>query len=122
MRIISFGWTAEAVRREIKTVTRREWGDDYAAAFKVGMLCQAHDKDARYGGKRIKYIKIMQPLYKEHISEMPDSDYRAEGFEFYAQNPHLFVKTNPYGCTWEDFLAWRKLDKFYWVCRYGYPG
>lgn len=41
MKIISFGWTIEALLDGQKTCTRRNWNEKYALSFHAGDLIQA---------------------------------------------------------------------------------
>jgi hypothetical protein len=80
---ISFGWTADRLLKGMKTVTRRTWKAKYAQmfinAYQQGKLIQAFDKDRRYGGKLIGYLKVSD-IYQESIFDMPESDVSAEGY------------------------------------------
>lgn len=81
---VSFGWTADRLLAGMKTVTRRTWQDKYAQifvkAYQQGKLVPAFDKDRRYGGKAIGYLKLTCEPYKESILDMPNADVKAEGF------------------------------------------
>lgn len=80
---ISFGWTADRLLKGMKTVTRRTWKAKYAQmfinAYQQGKLIQAFDKDRRYGGKLIGYLKV-SGIYQESVFDMPESDVSAEGY------------------------------------------
>jgi hypothetical protein len=81
---ISFGWTCDRLLAGIKTVTRRTWKDNYAQifikAYQQNKLVPAFDKDRRYGGKLIGYLKLACEPCKESIFRMTDADVKAEGF------------------------------------------
>jgi hypothetical protein len=90
---ISFGKTLPQLLSGTKTVTRRTWNDRYAQifirAFNEGKLVPAFDKDRRYEGKLIGYLRLTERPKKESIYDMPLSDLAAEGF------PDL---------TWKEFV------------------
>jgi hypothetical protein len=113
MKIISFAWTSEAFEAGRKTVTRREWAEKYAQRFKVGDICQAYDKQPRFGGKLIGTLKIESKNY-EHISTMPDDDFENEGLRYMQENNINFKGED----AKEAFENWRKQDKWYWVIRF----
>ncbi|MGB7275929.1 MAG: hypothetical protein WBC69_21755 [Geitlerinemataceae cyanobacterium] len=81
---ISFGKTLDALLGGGKSVTRRKWEDFYAQQFinrfKRGWKVQAFDKDRRYGGQLVGWLKLTQKPYRERLGDMPDSDVAAEGF------------------------------------------
>ncbi|HEC92628.1 MAG TPA: hypothetical protein ENI51_06530 [Candidatus Atribacteria bacterium] len=114
MKIISFAWTSEAFKAGRKTVTRRKWSHEYAQRFKKGDICQAFDRQPRYGGKRIGYLKIVKDLYWECISDMPDSDFEAEGFAFMKEQKLKIWGEKPEIA----FANWKKTKDYYWVIRF----
>lgn len=65
-----------------KTVTRRYWSDRFAASVHADDLMQAYDRNPRNGGQRVGLIRITADPVREPMLHAPDSDYRAEGFEF----------------------------------------
>ena len=77
--IISFAWTTKALLANKKSETRRFWTDEYAAKFKAGMIVDAYDKSARFGGKKVATIRLVKAPYKEPLSEMSDESFEAEG-------------------------------------------
>ena len=119
MKKISYAWTSAALLAGAKTCTRRDWKTSYALSFREGELVQAWDKDTRVkGAQRISIVQLTHKPYLEHISAMPDSDYAAEGFEWYSQHPEMLPPTHgPMGVSWEAFVDWRKDDRVYWVVR-----
>ena len=60
MKIISFGWTSDALVAGAKTVTRRDWKDRFVNQWSKGDQAQAWDKSPRAGGKRIGTIELTQ--------------------------------------------------------------
>lgn len=121
MRIISFGWTKEALLAGAKTVTRRNWKDSYARSFKAGERLQAWSKVPYAGGKRIGTIELTHPLVKERTGLMDSlHDYRDEGFWWMHHNG---IKL-PIGSPWPDmdayhaFNEWMKADVPMWVVRF----
>lgn len=78
-RIISFGWTVEALLAGWKWCTRRCWKDSYAETFHAGDVCQAYDRSPRVGGERVGWIRLVLDPYKEPLALMTDEEERAEG-------------------------------------------
>ncbi|AXR64547.1 hypothetical protein [Leptospira mayottensis] len=91
MKIISFGYTAAPLLAGRKTITRREWKDEYALKFHPGEIVQAYDKQPRFGGKKIGEIRISW-IIKQSPLLMPDSDYEEEGFAWLDENPEFIPK------------------------------
>ena len=118
MRIISFGWTAPALVAGAKTVTRRDWKDSWAQRFKKGDICQAYDKDPRYGGKRIGYVQLTEDPVKEPMSKMSASDYLKEGFAYLHVHPERMPAPMPIDVSPQGFKKWRKSGGSKWVIRF----
>lgn len=120
--IISFAWTSAALLAGRKTVTRREWTEDYASRFKAGMLIDAYNWQPRFKGKKIALIKLTHDPRLEANEDMPDEDYEGEGFAYLAENPHLIPKAfkmQPGETMLDRFNLWRYGDKSYmWVVRF----
>lgn len=116
--IISFGWTVAALKAGHKTVTRRTWNADYARRFKKGDLIAAYDRSPRFGGKQVATIRLTcDPIY-EPMSDMPNSDYWAEGFGYLNENRHLLPKSMPYDVSLAGFHEWRDDGSNMWVVRF----
>jgi len=79
MKIISFAWTTETLIKRLKTVTRRDWSDNYAKRFHKGDFCKAYDKSPRNGGRGVGIIRLTDEPYKEPLSAMSDDEEKAEG-------------------------------------------
>lgn len=81
---ISFGKTLDALLSGGKSVTRRTWTDRHAEHFikryESGLPVRAFDRDQRYGGQQIGWLKLTQKPYREHLADMPEADVIAEGF------------------------------------------
>lgn len=81
--IISFGKTLEPLLQGKKSVTRRLWKDLHAAkilaAWDNWQLIRAFDKDPRYKGKQVGWLRLTQEPYKEPILRMPHTDLELEG-------------------------------------------
>jgi len=120
MMMISFGWTAEAVKARRKTCTRRTWKDSHVKRFKKGDVVQAFDKDRRYKGQQISLIRLTADPVKEPLASMPASDYEAEGFAYLNEHPELVPKSMPYDVSPAGFEAWRKSGETMWVIRFEY--
>ena len=118
MRIISFGWTTAALLAGVKTVTRRDWKDSWARRFKKGDICQAYDKDPRYGGKRIGYIQLTEDPDKQAMIDMSCLDYLDEGFSYLDEHPELVPASCPIDVSEEGFIDWRNSGGEKWVIRF----
>ena len=121
MKIVSFAWTSPALVAGRKTVTRRDWNDDYARRFKAGDLVAAYNRQPRHRGEQIATIRIVS-VAKEPLSTMPDSDYEGEGFAFLAANPHLLPKSGDFSDPWmvsrERFAQSQRASACMWVVRF----
>jgi hypothetical protein len=115
---ISFAWTTPAFIALQKTVTRRDWPEDYANRFKEGDLLFAYDKQARFGGNKIGIIQLTADPSFEPMSKMPDSDYEAEGFKYLHENPHLIPRSMKIDVSWDGFNTWRNSGESKWVIRF----
>lgn len=122
MAAISFAWTSAALLAGRKTVTRRDWKNDYAMQFKKGMLVYAYDKSPRFGGKRIALIKLADDPRLEALEDMPDSDYEAEGLAYLEENRDLIpasFKMMPGETMLDRFNLWRYgVFGYMWVIRF----
>ena len=78
---ISFAWTTPALLAGKKTVTRRDWSDDYAQKFPVGSFHNATNKQRRFGGKTIGRIKIVSIRREPLLRMLDDPDYGAKEIE-----------------------------------------
>jgi hypothetical protein len=101
---ISFGKTLPQLYGG-KSVTRRTWTKEYARKFIYAYWntrrLKALDKDYRYGGKQIGWLRLTNEPYQESLLEMPAADVVAEGFpelskeefieRFFDNNPDLVV-------------------------------
>lgn len=85
----------------------------YAKRFKPRNICQAYDKQARFGGKRIGHLQV-NSLAWEDITTMPDDEYENEGFKF-MEEQGLKIWNKPPREAFED---WRKEGGWYWVLRF----
>jgi hypothetical protein len=112
--IVSFAWTTPSFLALRKSATRRDWDDEYAKQFTPGSVHQANDKSPRFGGQKIGSF-VVKSCTKEHMSNMPDSDYEAEGFKYMEEQGLEFRGQDPRGA----FEEWRREDKSMWVLRIG---
>ncbi|EMO84353.1 hypothetical protein [Leptospira santarosai] len=121
MKIISFGYTTAPLLAGRKTITRREWKDEYALKFRPGEIIQAYDKSPRYGGKKIGELKISW-IVKLYLGNMPDSDYEAEGFAWLDENPEFihknFILKDGTTDMWKYFRMWRMSGKVSWAIKF----
>ncbi|MDI7157166.1 hypothetical protein QMM53_11520 [Leptospira santarosai] len=121
MKIISFGFTAAPLLARRKTITRREWKDEYALKFRQGEIVQAYDKSPRFGGKKIGELKISW-IVKSHLRDMPDTDYEEEGFAWLDENPEFihksFILNDGTKDMWKYFRMWRMSGKESWAIKF----
>jgi hypothetical protein len=113
---VGMTWVLPALLAGEKTCTRRTWTDDYAARFKKGDLVLLLGKDRRASGKVVARIRLTADPVKQHISEMLDTDYKAEGFEYMSNNG--LTSNFPFGFSRAGFNNWKKIDRMYWVIRF----
>ena len=119
MNIVSFAWTTPALLAGRKTVTRRRWAHNYARRFYRQSVVQAYDKSQRVGGKRVALIYLTVTPYREAYSAMPDSDYEAEGFKFFEEQPELLPANAPWPVmNWSVFEEMRASDEVVTVVRF----
>jgi hypothetical protein len=122
MRIISFGYTWPALISGAKSCTRRQWKHTYAARFNHGEVVLAYDRDPRYGGQPVARLQLTARPKWESMREMPDSDYEAEGFAWFAEHPgwvSASARDQIWGaCTREAFEAWRQSGGWCYVMRF----
>lgn len=120
--IITFAWTSAPLLAGRKTVTRREWSDNYAARFKKNMMVDAYDRQPRFKGKKIAVIQLTHDPVLMANEDMPDSDYEAEGFAYLEGNRHLVPKAfhmMPGETMLDRFNLWRYGSfGFMWVIRF----
>lgn len=121
MKIISFAWTSPALIHGHKTVTRRDWDDDYARRFSPGELVAAFNRSPRHRGDKIATIRIVS-VTKERDADALDEDWEAEGFAWFCEHPEALPKGNRLGyldsVSWESFDDWRQGGGWSWVCRF----
>ena len=109
---ISFAWTTPALVLAQKTCTRRDWNDDYARRFRDGELLTAYDRSPRVGGKPVGTIRLTRaPYYSE---ELPEEDFRAEGFVCLTE---LGLKVDGTKPT-DVWLSWKRYPEPQWIVRF----
>jgi len=80
MKIIVFAWgTMPKVLDGTKTLTHRDWNDEYAKRFHNGDVVQAWDKSPRNHGQKRCLIKLTAEPYKHWLHEINDNDEKREG-------------------------------------------
>jgi len=79
MKIMSFVMTVEALLQGKKRASRRFWSDKTAAQFKKGDLVQAFNKNPRNGGECIAIIRLTKNPFRQHLDEITEKDFHAEG-------------------------------------------
>jgi hypothetical protein len=114
MRIISFSWATPALLTQHKTVTRRDWSDNYAKQFKKGDIVQAWDKSPRYGGKHVADIKLTCDPYRADTCDVPATDWQEEGFQYLTQIGAKVNKQTPIN-VWQ---GWVECPENLWVVRF----
>ncbi len=121
MKIISFAWTTAALVAGRKTVTRRAWKKPYARRFRPGELVQAYSRNPQFGGEQVAIIRLKSIEFEPNAC-MPDSDWEAEGFRFFYENPQHLPQYDPFNdrdiVSWEGFNEWRDDEDALWVIRF----
>lgn len=124
MIIVSFGWTWPAFVARHKTVTRRDWAESHARKFQVGAEFKAYDRLPRASGKPIGIGRITESVVREPLSQMPATDYEAEGFAFLAAHPELLPELAHRdawfreGCSRQAFEAYKNNPESLYVVRF----
>ena len=82
---ISFGYTCDRLLQGLKTVTRRKWKDSHAKhfikAFEQGLKVPALDKDKRYKGRQVGWLRLTEKPYKTpDLTDIDNAELAAEGF------------------------------------------
>ena len=96
--ILSFGFTWPAFVARAKSCTRRSWKLRTVAIFGKGTIRplppgvqtpvhEAWDTGPRCGGQKIGTLALTQFPLLQPLAEMLDSDFYAEGFEWFAEHP-----------------------------------
>ncbi len=116
-------WVWPAFVGRAKSVTRRQWTDDYARRFHQGDVCLVYDRSPRVHGSPIGRLRLTADPSREHISTMPDEDYAREGFAFMEAHRHLIPKSSPLrerpSWSLKDYFDWwRQQDACYYVVRF----
>jgi hypothetical protein len=112
----------------VKTVTRRDWDPDYARSFKTGQEVFAYNRSPRARGIHIATIKLTAAPTYEPTSQMPDSDYDAEGFRWLYQHPDALPKSmqntwfKESNLSWESFVSSRSAGEWNYVIRFELVG
>lgn len=121
MKIISFAWTTPALLAGAKTVTRRDWDDDYARRFTLGQEVLAYNRSPRHKGQAVARLRIVS-VTKEWDRDAPDDDYEAEGFAWMEAHPESLPKADRgfyLGRVSRDaYDQWRRGSGWSWVCRF----
>lgn len=119
---ISFGYTWPAFVARQKTVTRRDWKPRTAKRFEAGLVFEAMNKQAMYGGVPIGKARMTVDAYQQPLDQMPVEDFEAEGFRWLREHLHLVPKSCQdqiwYPCTMQAFLAWKAARSTLWVVRF----
>lgn len=123
--IISFAYVWPSVVAREKTVTRRDWTNDHAYKFVAGFEFDAYDAAPFRHGRKIARCRMLETAYPEQLWKMPDSDYAAEGFQYFNRNPQALpvaARGNRWAaddCSFEAFKAWRTAKaSTLWVVRF----
>lgn len=109
--IISFNWTSLALLAGEKSVTRRDWKWQHRDRIRDGDVLDAWDFSPRVKGRPIGKIRVLS-IDRQPISEMPDSDYEAEGFAY------IQSRYGGYTTSRESFKAWRESPIKLFVVRF----
>jgi hypothetical protein len=111
MKDLSFGWTWPAFVAGVKTVTRRDWKPRHASLWHEGDDFLALDRQRRFKGVEIGIGRVIAPVVRESLSDMPDSDYQAEGMAWLHAHPSACIEAGRRqfrDFCWDCFDAWRR--------------
>jgi hypothetical protein len=86
MPVLTFSWMTDALLAGRLTAARREWGPAYRRHFTAGTRVGAYDVDPQRGGSHLATLRLTQDAVLEPVSQIPDSDYEAEGFAYFAEH------------------------------------
>lgn len=112
MKMISFAWTSPALVMGAKTCTRRNWKARHAARYHAGELVAGYDRQPLYQGHQLAVIRLtVDPLF---TGELPDADWRHEGFEWLSQRGFTVNGLTPQN-LWD---LWRTEMPEAWVIRF----
>ena len=115
MRHISFAWTTDALKAGAKNVTRRHWQDSWASRrWKKGDYAVAYDRNPAWGGTQIALIRLTETPYKESTADIPDDDWKGEGFAYMQQHRQLVNGVTPQ----EFWDKWKREPEEMWVIRF----
>jgi len=124
-RAISFVWTSAPLVADAKTVTRRDWSPAYARSFNAGEPLDAYDRRPDRGGEHLAVLRLTAAPTWEPQSQMPDSDYAAEGWAWlydYPEYAPLQIDGLPIDplqeFSRETFRLWQSRDYSQWVVRF----
>ena len=114
MNFISFAWTTPAVRMLEKNCTRRDWKLIHAQNFHAGDIVGALDKQFQYGGVQFGIIKLLMDPYQENTRDIPDEDFKNEGFVYLSK-----INAKVDGLTPDQlWKAWHIYPRVLWVVRF----
>lgn len=146
--IISYSHTTPALLAGRKTVTRRAWKPVTAAYFEkrlaraeriknvtaglatvsgqevqLGVLADAYDKSTRQHGHKVAEV-LVTSVTSEALSDMPDSDYEAEGLAYLDEIGYP-PEGDPWGVafctTWRQYFDLSRTVRpspLLWVVRF----
>lgn len=92
MSWISFAWTTPPLVAGRKTMTWRDWDDNYARHFKTGQLVDAYNRSPRNHGEKVATIRILS-VEKTTTANLTDDDWEAEGLKYLYEHPEQCPKT-----------------------------
>jgi hypothetical protein len=113
-RIISFSWTSPAIVARRKSVTRRDWNDNYARLFRTDTDVIAYDRSPRAGGQAIADLRLIESAYQQMSDAIPEIDWLNEGFDFLSSVGAKRGDLDPLD-IWNDWLA---RPRMLWVVRF----
>lgn len=116
--IITFLWTSPALIAGAKTVTRRDWQDNYRLRFRKGMIVEAYDKRKEWGGSHIANIRLTETPYQEYSCDMPEEDFEGEGFAWLRDHPEALPKKWKGVDLWRYFHQWKHDGSMVTVVRF----
>ena len=118
-RIISFGWTAAAVKARRKSVTRRAWAVPYGESFREGEELQAWTQAPFVpGAHRFGTIRLVEKPAQRLTSWQLADEWEAEGFA-YMEEQGLTLPVGTKRLTPREFWdRWKLRAELLWVVRF----
>lgn len=113
MLTMSFAYTLAPMRARAKCKTRRDWSEEYAERFFIGIKVLGSTRNYRFGGKPFCKIELTADPIRQSTGLMTEQDYIDEGLLFMEKHGLLMRGIPPR----RYFNEWKLENKpLYVVC------